>query len=332
MASLFAAGLIAFVMGIILTVAVRRMAVSLGTMDVPNERSSHSAPTPRGGGASFAVIIAASAACLAIRDSSVPLGFLAVCATGVAVISYIDDLRNVPAAVRFSIQTVAAIIFVSAITFTIPQVPAVLVGAAVVFWIVSLTNIFNFMDGIDGMAASQAVIAFTAVGAYSMSVSDNELMALCLIAASATAGFLVLNWAPARIFMGDVGSAFLGFSCACLSVIRGEPSAAAVVVWAIWPFIFDATVTLLRRISKRENVLRAHRSHFYQRLTITCYSHAFVTTLSSACAIITAAFGLLAASSRISWAAATITPLLFSAILPLFVRFSERHQRSKKTG
>ena len=156
MPSLAAAGLIAFAVGILLTAAVRRMALSIGTMDVPNERSSHTTPTPRGGGASFALIIAGTAAFLAMRDSSSSLGFFALCATGVAVISYIDDLRNVPAAVRFGIQTVAAIVFVSSAIFSVPHVPPqLLASAAVVFWIVSLTNIFNFMDGIDGMAADR---------------------------------------------------------------------------------------------------------------------------------------------------------------------------------
>jgi len=317
--------LIALASGYLLTRRIRALAEATGTLDVPNERSSHSVPTPRGGGASFVLVTLAAATYVAANAPSRQFGMYVVCALAVAAISLTDDIRPMPAGIRLLAHVGAASLFVAiappfdAFRF----LPSAVVLGAMVLWIVSLTNIFNFMDGIDGIAACQAVITFAAMGTYAATIPDRALTAVCFIAASATVGFLGLNWPPARIFMGDVGSAFLGFSCGCLSVIRGDFCLAAVALFATWPFIFDATVTMFRRVSKGENILRSHRSHFYQRLAIEGYSHRFITISYAGAAFLSACVGLMACWKVISfWSAASVLAVL-SFVLLLFVRRAE---------
>ena len=146
-------------------------------------------------------------------------------------------------------------------------------------WIVGLTNAYNFMDGIDGIAGGLALIAgsgWAIIGFLSGQQFVGDIGAL--IAAS-NLGFLLHNWPPARIFMGDIGSAFLGFTLAVLPLIAGrnDPRLFIVGFLVVWPFIYDALFTLARRLARKENIFEAHRSHIYQRLVIAGYSHRFVT-------------------------------------------------------
>ncbi|MEO8218776.1 MAG: hypothetical protein ABI718_16995, partial [Acidobacteriota bacterium] len=144
--------IVAFAFALLLTMSIRLLAPSLGLLDVPNERSSHTTPTPRGGGASFVLLVTAAAGFLGMRIPSWQFAMYAICAACVASVSYIDDLRSVSASIRFGVQTAAAIAFMSAASAMVFHdfVPGILLSAALVFWIVSLTNMFNFMDGIDG--------------------------------------------------------------------------------------------------------------------------------------------------------------------------------------
>jgi UDP-N-acetylmuramyl pentapeptide phosphotransferase/UDP-N-acetylglucosamine-1-phosphate transferase len=162
-------------------------------------------------------------------------------------------------------------------------------------WIVGLTNAYNFMDGIDGIAGGQAVVA--GLGWTLLGWLDHQplVAALGLLLAASSLGFLGHNWPPARIFMGDVGSAFLGFTLAVLPVVAAQhnPRLAWAGVLLVWPFVFDAAFTFLRRLRKRENVFAAHRSHLYQRLVIAGYSHRFVTLLYIGLALAGAVLALL---------------------------------------
>jgi UDP-N-acetylmuramyl pentapeptide phosphotransferase/UDP-N-acetylglucosamine-1-phosphate transferase len=162
------------------------------------------------------------------------------------------------------------------------------------FWIVGLTNAYNFMDGIDGIAGGQGVVAGLGWAVLGWLSDQPMIGALGLLLASTSLGFLGHNWPPARIFMGDVGSAFLGYNFAAIPVITAQfdtrlPLAGIMIMW---PFIFDTSFTLLRRLLKGENIFIAHRFHIYQRLVAAGYSHFFVTFLYSMMAMIGAIFAI----------------------------------------
>ena len=145
-----------------------------------------------------------------------------------------------------------------------------------------MTNAFNFMDGIDGIAGITAAVAGAVIAIAAGLMGSPAVAAVALAFAGSSIGFLSCNWPPARIFMGDVGSAFCGFVIAALPLAVPAdrvPRVTAVVAITMWPFIFDTAFTLLRRLSKRENVFESHRSHIYQRLVISGWSHRAASSL-----------------------------------------------------
>jgi UDP-N-acetylmuramyl pentapeptide phosphotransferase/UDP-N-acetylglucosamine-1-phosphate transferase len=168
------------------------------------------------------------------------------------------------------------------------------VGIPVTFlWIVGLINATNFMDGIDGITGAQAIIATSSWAVVGWLMRDQTVTTLSILLASSSLGFLVHNWPPARVFMGDVGSAFLGYSLSVLPLlIAPAPTwSAMTAILLVWPFLFDTGFTFLRRLSRAENVFAAHRSHLYQRLIAAGYAHRPVTLLYIGLAVMS---GLLA--------------------------------------
>jgi UDP-N-acetylmuramyl pentapeptide phosphotransferase/UDP-N-acetylglucosamine-1-phosphate transferase len=276
----------AFVLCWLGVAGLRAWALRRGLLDVPNERSSHTAPTPRGGGAAVALAVLLGAAL-----GRLPLGYLAG-GLLVALVSAIDDLRPLPALVRLAAHVAAA----GALVWGLPWPWAV--GAAV--WVVGLTNAYNFMDGIDGIAGVQGVVAGAAWGVLGWLSGRPEVALLGALLAAGCLGFLPHNWPPARIFLGDVGSAFLGFSFAALPLLLDarSPRSYLAGVLVVWPFVLDASFTFLRRLLRGENVLQAHRTHVYQRLTIAGWSHARVTLLYGLLATLGAALALLGLPSE----------------------------------
>ena len=287
----------AFLTGIAVE-AMRRWAERRRFLDLPNARSSHTRPTPRGGGLPIAVLtLGAWLACAAFLPG---LGWprtlaFAAAAGLVAGVSWIDDLRSLPAAARLAAHGAAAVWSVWLLgAWTVVELP--LAGSLdlggwgfplAVFWLTGLTNAYNFMDGIDGIAGAQGLLAglaWTVLGGW---CAQPAVEGLGGVLAGACLGFLVHNWPPARIFMGDVGSAFLGFAFAalplllCAQAAPGEDAARAPLagVLVVWPFVFDTVFTLVRRLLKGEQLLSAHRSHLYQRLVIAGCSHRLVTCL-----------------------------------------------------
>ena len=175
--------------------------------------------------------------------------------------------------------------------------PHAMAAALSVAWIVWLTNLYNFMDGIDGLATSQAVIAGTALAVAGVGVGNPFIAITGACLAAASAGFVVFNWPPARVFMGDVGSTFLGFSFAglCLLGNLGVGGARLPIEFGLLllaPFLFDGLVTLGRRVLRGERWYAAHRSHFYQRLVQGGLSHQQVTALYAGLAVVAAVVGL----------------------------------------
>jgi UDP-N-acetylmuramyl pentapeptide phosphotransferase/UDP-N-acetylglucosamine-1-phosphate transferase len=225
----------------------------------------------------------------------------AAAAAVVAAVSWWDDLRGLTFRIRLAVHAAAAaaVVLVSPVqALDVPWLGAVdagPAGTALAFvWIVGLTNAYNFMDGIDGIAGGQGVVAGVALAVAGAWAGLAELGGLAAASAAACAGFVLHNWPPARIFMGDVGSAFLGFSFAALACLGAadRPAVLSVAVLALWPFVFDTAFTFLRRLRRRENVFEAHRSHLYQRLVICGWSHALVSSLYVVLAAVGAAWGL----------------------------------------
>ncbi|HYK87754.1 MAG TPA: polysaccharide biosynthesis protein, partial [Acidobacteriota bacterium] len=165
-------------------------------------------------------------------------------------------------------------------------------------WIVGLTNAFNFMDGIDGIAGAQAIVAGAGWAALGWQSGQAVVAVLGVLVAFASLGFLSHNWPPARVFMGDVGSSFLGYTFAVLPLLQthlsntGEPGAIpAMGVLLLWPFVFDTAFTFASRLLKKENVFHAHKTHLYQRLVQAGHSHRSVTLIYAALALVGVALG-----------------------------------------
>lgn len=227
-------------------------------LDRPNERSLHQHPVPRTGG--IAVLIGA----LAGMPFALPVLWLPLAlALALAALSFVDDLRGVPTLARLAVHLAAAALLVASIGPLSWLERGVLVIA--IAWI---TNLFNFMDGSDGLAGGMAVIGFSVYALAADAAGHAALVASSVALAGAAAAFLALNFHPARIFLGDVGSIPLGFLAASLGVIGWHDGA-----WPLWfpllvfaVFIGDATLTLVKRLARGERVWRPHREHYYQRL------------------------------------------------------------------
>jgi Fuc2NAc and GlcNAc transferase len=281
----------ALLLALILTGAVRRYAMRHGLLDHPNQRSSHSTPTPRGGG--LAIVIASVLAVGAQRLLGMlePRLFAARVVGGLAVaaVGFMDDRRRVSARLRLLVHAGAAVLAMA----LLGGLPPIQIGAQVLHFgiggfvfgalaIIWALNLFNFMDGIDGIAAGEAVfvcgagallaVRFEAGGGWSPAA-----LAVC----AAAVGFLIWNWPPARIFMGDVGSGYLGYAIALFALADGREQPVAIFSWLILGGVFlcDSTATLAVRVLRRERVFDAHRSHAYQRLARRWHSHRQVTLI-----------------------------------------------------
>jgi UDP-N-acetylmuramyl pentapeptide phosphotransferase/UDP-N-acetylglucosamine-1-phosphate transferase len=204
----------------------------------------------------------------------------------VAAVSFHDDIRPLPMGLRLCAHVVAAVVAIRAIDLP-SSVPTPfgggfrLAGSAFMgLWIVGLTNVYNFMDGVDGMAGLQALVAGAGWAVLGGLTGMPAVQLLGIVIAGASVGFLVHNWAPAGIFMGDVGSATLGFTFAAMTMLAASRDSRLLIGGALllWPFLFDATFTMCRRAARRERLLTAHRSHLYQRLVIAGYTHGAVST------------------------------------------------------
>lgn len=236
--------------------------------DIPNDRSLHTLPTPRVGGGGIVPVGVVALAALAPH-----LWLIAAAAAGLAAMSQIDDRRGLPARVRFSAHLAAVVALIAVYPADAPWWLLAGVGFAMVW----LTNLYNFMDGADGLAGGMALFGFGAYAAAALlRVHPSTELALGAAAiAGAALGFLLLNFHPARLFLGDAGSIPLGFMAGALGYWGWRTG-----VWPIWfpalvfsPFIADASVTLLRRLLRGEKFWQAHREHYYQRMVRSGMGH-----------------------------------------------------------
>ena len=271
------------VLSLFITDIVRRYAVRNAILDLPNHRSLHTAPTPRGGGLGIAVVIfgsAITASVLGVLRAEVMIALLGGLA--VAWIGWVDDTREVRPATRATVQFVAAVWAV----FWVGGLPTIDVGFKVlplgwlgsilaVFALVWLTNLYNFMDGVDGIAATEAASVAGAGGLLLFRDGQIGLAIVSLAICGASLGFLLRNWSPAAIFMGDVASGLLGFSFGVIAIASERSGALPLLAWFVLlgVFIADSTLTLVRRAFRREKLYAAHRTHAYQRLVQAGWSH-----------------------------------------------------------
>ena len=261
-------------------------------LDVPNERSSHVFPVPRGGGIAivFALLLVGTTQALLGWGDLHYLIALNVGVAALALLGWLDDLYSLRPLTRLLVQGVMAAfcLWLAGLPIEsldlplLPSLPLKAIGwAAAWIWVVGFTNMFNFMDGIDGLAGTLAAIA----GLYFVVVSRlsavPEIWPAAAILAGASLGFLRYNLPPAKVFLGDVGSLPIGFFLAFATLRLGHGPAVSLPllapVLALWPLLFDATLTLLQRAVRRQPLHLAHRDHLYQRLIRSGYRHGQVT-------------------------------------------------------
>lgn len=279
---------LAFLLSWWLTRLARRYALYRGMIDRPNDRSSHVVPTPRGGGVAIVLVFL----CLSLglryfEGLSRDFLFAVAGGGGVALVGFLDDRRHVPAAWRLLIHFCAA----SWVLVWLGELPLPTLGGKTyvatawgeglaLLFVVWLINLYNFMDGIDGLAGIEAVSVSLGAFVILWVTGDGRENGLALLVlAGAAFGFLCWNWPPAKIFMGDVGSGFLGFVLGGFAL--HVPTQSSMSFWSWWillgVFLVDATVTLLVRAARRERLHLAHRSHAYQRLARKFRNHRTVT-------------------------------------------------------
>jgi Fuc2NAc and GlcNAc transferase len=263
------------------TAWVRHRAEALRLVQAPNHRSSHDHPTPNGGGLGIVVAGSLAGVGLGLFSGWTISWFVLELGALLAAVGLRDDIQHLPARVRFGAEVAVC----AGLLFALGDLPSISFRVGLEFelggWVLSgllllagvwWINLFNFMDGIDGIAWAQAVfmlLGATALAAWTnANVVSSPVWMLMLCVATATVGFLLLNWPPAKIFMGDVGStwlAFVVFALALLSVQAGWLSYATWLVFAA-VFVTDATMTLLTRLLHGERWYEAHRNHAYQKL------------------------------------------------------------------
>ncbi|WPN99861.1 glycosyltransferase family 4 protein [Pseudomonas sp. MUP55] len=267
--------IVVFIISFLMTAGLRRYALARSIIDIPNARSSHSVPTPRGGGVSIVLSFLLTLPFLSWLHIGSSNGSIAVGGAGalIAIIGFADDHGHIAARWRLLGHFVAAIWAL----FWLGGMPSVVVFGMTVnlglvgdvlaaFYLVWLLNLYNFMDGIDGIASVEAIcVSLCACLIYWISGFESLIWPPLLLA-MAVAGFLFWNFPPARIFMGDAGSGFLGMVLGVISIQAAWASAQLLWVWLILlgVFIVDATYTLVRRLLRGDKVYEAHRSHAYQ--------------------------------------------------------------------
>jgi UDP-N-acetylmuramyl pentapeptide phosphotransferase/UDP-N-acetylglucosamine-1-phosphate transferase len=291
MPMLFLLGGLAALGTAILTFPVRTQLERLGVVDIPNVRSSHSRVTVRGGGLAMVGIIVALIACLAVTQRDWELTVLIAAVLVLSTVSMADDIRSISPVVRILVHSTCAILAVG--TFGLKEleiavnpgfsvnVPSAIVLLIQFLWVVGYTNAFNFMDGINGIAAGQAAVAGLGTAAF-MSLYGNAGTSAVIgaIVGGAALGFLPHNFPRARVFMGDVGSATLGYLLATDLILACRDSGWFVLLPLFMlhvNFVLDTGITMLRRWWRGEQIWKAHREHFYQRLVRTGKSHTFTT-------------------------------------------------------
>jgi UDP-N-acetylmuramyl pentapeptide phosphotransferase/UDP-N-acetylglucosamine-1-phosphate transferase len=305
-----------------------------GFFAIPNERSSHTQPMPHGGGIVIVLICLVTYLGISLYlPGTFSWGYFSG-ALLIALVSFLDDLYSIAFPWRLLVHSIAAIlVMVDVDTWHgITMLGGIKLGnwgyVLTFLWIVWMVNSYNFMDGIDGLAGLQAVIAGVGWLVLGYLLQMPAIFIFSGVIAAASLGFLIHNWNPAKIFMGDVGSAFLGFTFASLPLIartiaiRSPDLLPIAAVLFVWFFLFDSVVTILRRAFRGEKIWQAHREHLFQRLTQSGLSHSQVTSFYGVLASVLSAMILLSVEFRndIEIAILPVVILLTAALVTYLAR------------
>ena len=280
---------IATLLTFLLTILIRKNAIQKNQLDIPNERSSHTAPTPRGAGVAVATVFIVGLLALRVAEKISDETFISIALPGffVAIIGRLDDLGYLTSAKWRLVGHFFVAIVAVWLVGGLPSLPiansSIDFGMAgnvlAVIYLVWMLNLFNFMDGIDLITGVETITASGATAIFLAIKADDDFWLVPAILAATVLGFMFLNIPPAKIFLGDVGSGFIGFAIALISLVAADEN--ALIAWAmvilLAVFISDSTVTLLRRVIKREHLYVAHRTHAYQNLTKRVNKHVSVS-------------------------------------------------------
>jgi UDP-N-acetylmuramyl pentapeptide phosphotransferase/UDP-N-acetylglucosamine-1-phosphate transferase len=336
---------VVFSLSLWLTSRLSSPAARLRLLDHPNERSLHATPIPRTGG--LAILASLTAGLLLELSRAFLVGAAGAFQSGqsgwillmvllVVVVSLWDDWTELPPGLRFIVHGIAAggVVLGAGLTIDTIDVPRLwtlslgwLAVPLTVLCLMWMTNLYNFMDGMDGFAGGMTVLGFGFLSLLAWNGGDAFLAVLSLLTVGATAGFLIYNRPPARIFMGDAGSTLLGFLAGTLSVLGIKRGLFDfwVPVLIFSPFIVDATTTLFRRLLRGEKIWQAHRQHYYQRLVLSGWSHRKTVLveycLMLACGLSALFYTRAGASERL---ALLVSWLLIYVALACGVRWAER--------
>ena len=271
--------------GFVLTLLIQKSALKTNRLDIPNERSSHTSPTPRGAGLAVVVAFLLGLVALLVDKSISDDVFLAIALPGliVAIIGLLDDRGHLTSAKWRLVGHFACALLAVWLVGGLPELPLTnstidfgLAGdITAVVYLVWMLNLFNFMDGIDLITGVQTVTTSAGVAMLLLNGTESDFWKVFVVITASILGFLFFNLPPAKIFLGDVGSGFIGFTTAVVSLViaKDEPLVAWAMIILLGVFVTDATVTLFRRLLLREHVYVAHRTHAYQHLSKKLNSH-----------------------------------------------------------
>lgn len=308
----------------------RQYLIQHGIVDVPSGRSSHSIPTPRGGGLGLVATVLLGLVVGVLAGWVPESGALVLILGGVAIaaIGWLDDQRGMSPKVRLSVHVAAAILAVYSLGgFAILRFGSTSVfmdwmsrvtSVAVITWAISA---YNFMDGLDALAGSEAVFVGSVGGWFAVVGGYADIAFIAFLLGAASLGFLRWNLPPARVFLGDVGSGFLGFSFAVLALLSDGQHALPAVGWLLLlgVFVFDSTVTLVRRIVRGEHWFQNHRESAYQRAAMKFGRHGPVTLVVLAADVVLATLCWIGLAAPERWpltvgAATVLLVLLYFAV------------------
>jgi Fuc2NAc and GlcNAc transferase len=279
--------LVTLVLSAILCGIYRRFARAREILDTPNERSSHTQATPHGGGVALLTAFSLGLLFAALLDGAWGRAFviLSICAVALSTLGVIDDIRGLSVRSRLLAYGIVCLCGAAAMLHGIDSqhgIPAIVLLLIAAFALLWSLNLYNFMDGIDGIAALQTIFACSAAAYLAwLAGHDHSYVRYCLILAAAHGGFLLWNFPPARLFMGDAGSVPTGFLLAALAILGAAQGQLNPLCWVVLcaVFITDATCTLAWRIVTGQDFTQPHRLHAYQCLSRHWNSHVRVDML-----------------------------------------------------
>lgn len=336
--------LVVFVVTAVLVDVMILLATRLRLVDVPSGRSAHSLPTARGGGMPLVLTacLASTAVCFRWPVYAFPVALGVILPSfAIAVVGFWDDIRPLRATLRLVVQIGVAVGLVAVVGpvrgLILPGMPYLDFGSLAwplsVVWVVGCINAFNFMDGSDGMAALGAVAVAIGFVGIAFWTGDFPVVLLASFVGAAAAGFLVFNWSPARVFMGDVGSAFLGTFFAALTLFDVTGATELVflpLAMAAWPYIYDPLISVVRRVGTGHNPLVPHREFLFHRLVRSGVSHGTVAVVYAVLALVGAVAGWMMVEGSVPVEIRRLLPLtviLLAAVLTAWTEWRFRRFR-----